>query len=313
MGRHLRVAIIGGTGFVGRHLTDGLLEAGHSVSLLVRPGSESKLRHPEQVRVVQGGIADTDSIRQLIDGCDAVTYNVGILREVPRQGITFESTQYEGLVNVVDTALAVGVQRLLLMSANGVKIPGTQYQESKRRAEEYALQSGLDVTVFRPSVIFGNPHGAQEFATQLFREMVRPPIPAVNFLTARGSTMRSVVMSPVHIGDVVSAFLAALERDECIGRTYELGGPEILSWKEMISRIAAATGRKKWFLPMPVALMRIGATLFDWLPFFPVTRDQLTMLKEGNVADPDIIKTLINREPASFSVENLDYLAHREK
>ncbi|HNP34317.1 MAG TPA: NAD(P)H-binding protein [Woeseiaceae bacterium] len=306
----MRVAIIGGTGFVGTCLTDALLDAGHSVSLLVRQGSESKLRRPGQVVAVNGDIADSASIRRLLNGCDAAIYNVGILREAPRKGITFESTQFEGLVNTVDAALVVGVQRLLLMSANGVKMPGTGYQETKRRAEEYALNSGLDVTVFRPSVIFGDPHGAMEFATQLFRGMVRPPIPAMSFFSGRSPKKGMVVMSPVHIYDVASAFLAALENNDCVGKTYALGGPEVLTWKEMVSRIAAATGRRKWFLPMPIALMRIGATLFDWLPFFPVTREQLTMLEEGNVADPEILQALTGRELTSFSIENLDYLGH---
>jgi len=306
----MQVAIIGGTGFVGGYLTDALLSAGHSVSLLVRRGSENKLRQTENVRTVTGDIADSASIRRLLEGCDAVIYNVGILREVRQTGNTFESTQYQGLVNTVNAALEVGAQRLLLMSANGVKVPGTRYQESKYRAEEFALKSDLDVTVFRPSVIFGDPRGTMEFATQLYREMVRPPVPSVNFVTGSDAKDGGVVMSPIHVEDVASAFLAALEKDECIGKTYVLGGPEALSWKEMVSRIGAAVGRERWFLPMPIGLMRIGATLFDWLPFFPVTRDQLTMLAEGNVADPAIVKNLIGREPAAFSARNLHYLGN---
>jgi NADH dehydrogenase len=149
-----------------------------------------------------------------------------------------------------------------------------------------------------------------EFATQLFNEMVRPPIPAVNFFSGRDPKKGAVVMSPVHIEDVASAFLTALENDECVGKTYALGGPEVLTWKEMVSRIAAATDQRKWFLPMPIALMRVGATLFDWLPFFPVTREQLTMLEEGNVADAAVVKALIGREPMSFSTTNLDYLGN---
>ena len=304
----MRVAIIGGTGFVGSYLTTALLDFGHSVSLLVRQGSESKLRQPERVLTVNGDIAENESILRLLEGCDAVIYNVGILREVPRKGITFESTQFEGLVNTVDAALAVGAQRLLLMSSNGVKIPGTQYQETKLRAEEYALKSGLDVTVFRPSVIFGNPHGTMEFATQLFNEMVRPPIPALSFFSGHDPKKGAVVMSPVHIEDVARAFLVALENEQSVGKTYALGGPEVLTWKEMVSRIAAAKGRHKWFLPMPIALMRVGAILFDWLPFFPVTREQLTMLEEGNVADPEVLKALIDRAPTPFNARNLDYL-----
>jgi uncharacterized protein YbjT (DUF2867 family) len=285
-----------------------LLHAGHSVSMLVRPGSEQKVPSPDSVSSVPGELSDRDSLKSLLKGCDAVIYNVGILKELPRQGVTFESMQYQGVVDTVDAALDMGVKRLLLMSANGVKVPGTQYQETKYRAEQYALDSDLDVTVFRPSVIFGDPRGRMEFATQLFEEMVRPPIPAINFISGLGSNSNEIVMSPVHIQDVARAFLAALNDAEMIGRTCALGGPEVLSWKEMITRIAAATDRRKWFVPMPTALMRIGATLLDWLPFFPVTRDQLTMLEEGNTADPEVIKLLVGSAPLAFSAENLGYL-----
>lgn len=304
----MKVAIIGGTGFVGGYVTDALLKAGHSPSLLVRAGSESKLHESGRVQSTSGDIASPEALRSLLAGCSAVIYNVGILREFPRRGITFEESQYQGLVRTVEAARAAGVDRLLLMSANGVRKPGTPYQETKYRAEEFALQSGLDVTVMRPSVIFGDPRGTMEFATQLFQEMVRPPIPAVGFFTGRDPEKGAVVMSPVHIDDVASAFVAALENEETIGQTYCLGGPEVLTWKEMIRRIAAATGRKKWILPMPTWVMRVGATLFDWLPFFPVTRGQLTMLEEGNIADPDILRALIGRVPRGFTVDALSYL-----
>jgi NADH dehydrogenase len=304
----MHVAIIGGTGFVGSYLTEALLVDGHDVSMLVRRGSERKLRQPGRVRSVPGDIADCGSIRRLLESCDALIYNVGILRELPRQGVTFESTQYKGLVNAVDAARATGVQRLLLMSANGVKLPGTRYQETKFRAEQYARESGMAVTVFRPSVVFGEPRGAMEFATQLFNDMVRPPVPAMNFFSGLKPAAGPVVMSPVHVADVADAFVAALDNDETIGSTCVLGGPEVLSWREMLERIAGATGRRKWILPMPIALMRIGATLLDWLPVFPVTREQLAMLQEGNVAEPDVLRALIGREPVAFSNSNLDYL-----
>jgi NADH dehydrogenase len=307
----MRVAIIGGTGFVGGKLIDALLEAGHELSLLVREGSASKVGRSERVRIVPGDISSQEALQSALDGCSAVIYNVGILREFPRRGITFEESQYQGLVRTVEAARNTGVRRLLLMSANGVKRPGTPYQETKRRAEEYATQSGLDVTVLRPSVIFGDPEGNMEFATQLFNDMIRPPIPAVSFFMGRDPEKGAVVMSPVHIEDVASAFVAVLGKDETIGQTFSLGGPEVLSWKEMIRRIAEATGKRKWILPMPTWIMRFGATLFDWLPLFPVTRGQLTMLEEGNTADPQILEQLIGRVPRGFTVENLHYLSRR--
>ena len=307
----MRVAIIGGTGFVGGHLTDALLAAGHEVSLLVRAGSESKIHQSERVLTTSGDISSMDALRSVMAGCSVVIYNVGILREFPRRGITFEDSQYGGLVRTVEAAREVGIKRLLLMSANGVKQPGTPYQETKFRAEEYARQSGLDVTVLRPSVIFGDPEGKMEFATQLFNDMVRPPIPAVSFFSGRSPAKGAVVMSPVHIEDVASAFVVALENDRTIGQTFALGGPEVLSWQTMVRRIAEATGRTKWLLPMPIWIMRVGATLFDWLPFFPVTRGQLTMLEEGNTADPEILRQLIGRVPRGFTVENLSYLSRQ--
>lgn len=304
----MKVAIIGGTGFVGGYLTEALLDAGHEPCLLVRAGSESKISRRDEVRTTQGDIASPEALRQVMEGCSAVIYNVGILREFPSKGITFENSQYEGVVHTVEAAKAANVERLLLMSANGVKRPGTPYQETKRRAEEFALESGLDVTVLRPSVIFGDPDGKMEFATQLYQDMVRPPVPAVGFFSGSNPKKGAIKMSPVHIEDVASAFIAALDNDETIGKIFSLGGPEVLTWNEMLRRIGEATGRNKWILPMPIYLMRIGATLFDWLPFFPVTRGQLTMLEEGNTADPAILGDLIGREPQPFSVEALSYL-----
>ena len=297
----MRVAIIGGTGFVGGYLVDALLADGNDVAALVRPGSESKLRGGGKVRTVVGDLSSRESLGELVRGCDAVIYNVGLLREFPRRGITFENEQYQGVVDTVAAMKDAGVSRLLLMSAIGVKDPGTPYQSTKFRAEQHALASGLDVTVLRPSVIFGDPRGTMEFATQLYRDMVKPPLPGVEFPGVR--------MSPVAVEDVADAFVRALHDDETIGQTYELGGPEVLSWGDIFERITAAAGKSKFALTMPLPLMRLGATMFDWLPFYPVTRDQLTMLEEGNTAPPDDLQSLIGRDAQAMTPEALAYLA----
>lgn len=115
-------------------------------------------------------------------------------------------------------------------------------------------------------------------------------------------------MSPVQVTDVAQAFVSALEDPSSVGRTCILAGPEILSWTEMLRRIAQAAGRNKWIVPMPIRLMMVAATLFGWLPFFPVTRDQLTMLAEGNIGNPADLTALIGREPQAFLPANLAYL-----
>ena len=304
----MQVAVFGGTGFVGGYLVEALLAAGHEPSLLVRPGSETKLRSADRCRITAGDISSERSIEAALQGCDAFIYNIGILKEFPRRGITFEALQFDGVRRVTAAARRCGVSRALLMSANGVKQPGTPYQETKYRAEQLVLGSGLSATVFRPSVIFGDSGGLQEISSQLYHDLVRPPVPAVGFHNGWNPRGNGVVLSPVHVRDVADAFVTALTNEATIGKTYALGGPEVLTWSAMIERIATAVGRDKWILPMPIGFMKFGALLFDWLPFFPATRDQLTMLAEGNTADPAEIRLLIGREPVPFTPENLAYL-----
>ena len=304
----MKTAVIGGTGFVGGYVVDALLDAGHEPHLLVRAGSEDKLHRRSECRITNGNLDSSDAIDSVISGCDAVIYLVGILREMPSQGVTFEALQYRGAEAVAEAAKRAGVRRFLLMSANGIDSAETPYQTTKLRAEAMIRESGLDYTIFRPSIIFGDPRGKMEFATQLYRDMVRIPLPAVGFHTGLTPAHGEVLMSPVHVRDVADAFVNALGDDSAIGESFVLGGPEVVSWPQMVQRIAAAVGRKKFILPMPIGLMKLGATLFDWLPFFPVTRDQLTMLADGNTAEPDELAALIGRQPAEFSPDNLDYL-----
>ena len=307
----MKVAVIGATGFVGGYLVDALLAAGHRPSVLVRPGSEGKLRRPAECRVTHGDLGSETAIKAVLDGCDAAIYNVGLLREFPSKGVTFEEMHFTAAARVMDLAKQAGIKRFLLMSANGVKRPGTAYQETKLRAEEHLRKSGLDFTVFRPSVIFGDPQGTMEIATQLYRDMIRLPLPGIRFHTGLNPMRDDVMMSPVSVHDVADAFVSSLDDESTIGQSYDLGGPEELSWGEMLRRIAAAVGKRKLILPMPIAFMKLGATLFDWLPFFPATRDQLTMLAEGNTAAPESIQKLIDRPATPFDTEHLGYLADR--
>ena len=193
----MKVALIGGTGFVGGYLVDALLDANHEPSVLVRPGSESKVRQPDSCRIISGEVADSDALRQLFDGMDAVIYNIGILRAFPGQGITFEKLHYEGAARAMDLARECGVSRFLLMSANGIRKRGTPYQHTKALAEEHLAASGLDYTIFRPSVIFGDPRGTMEIATQLYQDMIRVPLPGVGFHNGLVPGKSPVVMEPV--------------------------------------------------------------------------------------------------------------------
>ncbi len=304
----MHVALFGGTGFVGSYVIDALLAAGHEPVLLVRPGSEHKIGCRDRCRVVNGDVDDRDAIAQTLDGCDAAIYLIGILREIPDSGVTFQALQHDGAVRVIDAARDKGTQRFLLMSANGADARSTPYQETKFQAEQHLRESGLAYTVFRPSVIFGDPRDRMEFCTQLRDEMIRPPIPAPDFFSGLLPWRGGFDMSPVHVKDVAAAFVRSLEVESTKGQTYPLGGPEALSWSEIIRRIAAACGRRKLILPAPAGVVHAAAALFDRFAFFPITRDQLTMLMQGNTADSTDIFKKLDIQPHRFDVDELAYL-----
>lgn len=304
----MRVAIIGGTGFIGGYLVDALLADGHAPSLLVRPASADKVRHANACRIIHGDVADEKAIAETFEDCAAVIYNVGILREDPDAGITFEELQYRAVERAIAVAKSAGVKRFLLMSANGVREDGTEYQRTKFLAEQAVKQSGLDFTIFRPSLVFGNPRGLMEIGTQLLNDVVRLPIPAAGFTAGLRPKRDAVLMSPVHVRDVADAFVTALGDEGSIGMTYVLGGPETLSWGEIVKRVARATGRNKWVVPAPLSLVKIPVSLLQWIPGFPVTTDQLDMLADGNAAPVNDLESLLRRPARAFSIDALQYL-----
>jgi NADH dehydrogenase len=283
-----------------------LLAAGHTPSLLVRPGSERNAHRHDECCIVPGEVSNAAALRDVVQDAAAVIYNIGILRETP--DATFEDLQWHGVERTLHAAREAAVPRFLLMSAHGARADGTPYQRTKYLAERAVAASGMAFTIFRPSVVFGDPRGNDEIASRLLREMVRPPMPAVAFHTGWRPDARTVHMSPVHVHDVAAALVAALRDPATTGQCIVLGGPESLSWKQMIERIALAVGRRKIFLPMPIGLMSVAATLLDRFAWFPVTRDQLTMLAQGNSADPAALAALIGRAPLAFSPANLGYL-----
>jgi len=309
----MKVAIFGGTGFVGTYLIDALLANGHEPLVLVRTGSEDKLEQPERCTLIQGDIDDQEAIAATVEAADAVIYNIGILREFPARGITFQGLQLEGAKRVMDAAIATGVRRFVLMSANGVCADGTAYQRTKFLAEQHLATTGLEWTVFRPSVVFGDPRGKLELGTQLYRDIIKSPLPAPLFYEGFWPTNPGgYAMSPVHVQDVAQAFVASLGNPNAIGKIFPLGGPDALTWKQILQIIAAATGRKLFALPAPAFGVSTLASLLDRFAFFPITKDQLTMLLEGNTCDGTETFATFGIKPKAFNIDNLAYLMENE-
>jgi len=305
----MRVAIIGGTGFVGGYIVEALSAGGHQPRALVRPTSRHRLADLPADELVEGSLDDAPALRELLAPADAVIYNVGILREFPGRGITFENLQFRGATRVAEIALELGVTRFLLMSANGVDRAITAYQRTKLAAEDFVKACALDWTIFRPSVIFGDPRGRSEFASQLKTQIIDPPLPAPLFYS--GILPRNpggFCLSPVHVRDVASAIARSVDDPRTSHRTFTLGGPITLTWKQILETIAEACGKTKLMLPAPAFAPQIAASLCDRFPWFPVTRDQLTMLLEGNSCSGSALFDMLEIEPRAFEASQLGYL-----
>jgi NADH dehydrogenase len=304
----MKIAVIGGTGFVGSYIVDAFLDAGHELRVLTRAGSEHKLGARPNCTAVPGTVASEDEVRACLTGTDAAIYLIGILRELPRQGITFDALQRRGAERTIAVAEELGLSRFLLMSANGVDAAETPYQTTKLAAEERLKASSLQWTIFRPSVIFGPPRGRMEFCTQLKQELIDSPVPAPLFFSGLSFLDAGAFrLAPVHVEDVAAAFATALGRDDAVGQTYALCGPDSPSWKEILRALATASGKSKPMLPAPTLVLEPVASLLGRFSWFPITRDQLRMLLAGNTCSDDGLARLgIAARP--FDQSNLRYL-----
>lgn len=306
----MKVAVFGGTGFVGSYLIDSLIEQGHHPKLLVREGSESKVTSSSKCELINGDINNENSIKETISGVDAIIYTIGIIREFKSKGVTFENAHFDGAVKCIDAAEEASISRFVLMSANGVCPDGTGYQKTKWMSEQYLKNTNLNWTIFRPSTIFGDPRGSgrPEFCSQLKKDMISLPFPAPLFHEGLNPfDAGKFSMSPIHIKDVAKSFIGSLNNEKLVRKTIELGG-EAFTWKQIIKNIGTASGKNKFMIPAPVFAIKLIATILDRFSWFPVTADQLTMLVEGNTCDSAKFFAENNLVPIPFNEENLSYL-----
>ena len=307
----MKIAVFGGTGFVGSYIIDNLIESQYTPRVLVREQSKKKIISADKCDVVIGDIFDEEAIREVISGVDAVIYTIGLIREFPSSGVTFEKLHFEGAVKCMDLTSEAGVKRFILMSANGVCPDGTGYQKTKWMSEQYLKNTDLDWTIFRPSTIFGNPRGEgrPEFFTQLKSDLIDLPLPAPLFHQGLlPFNAGSFLMSPIHIKDVAQFFVKSIKEEKYYGRVFELGN-ENHTWKEMLRMLTTALNRNKLMIPAPIGPVMAVASLLDRFSWFPATKDQLMMLAEGNTCDSSKLFADFEIEPTPLNPDNLSYLA----
>ena len=288
-----RVFVTGATGFVGRAVIQALRAEGCSVRCLVRRGSERDLRGLGAIERVEGDVLARQTLEDGMAGCDAVVHLVGIIREQPTIGATFERVHVQGTVNVLEAAVATGVRRYLHMSALGTRPEArSRYHRTKWLAEDAVRGSALPWTIFRPSIIYGRGDG---FVTMLADLIQRyPAIPIVGAGLQR--------LQPIPVAQVAAGFAGALSRPATVKHTYAVGGPDAVTLVDLIDRVGRAIGRRHVRkIHVPLGLVRPAAQILHRLPGFPITPDQLLMLEEENVCDPQPFFSAFELTPVSLN------------
>jgi uncharacterized protein YbjT (DUF2867 family) len=280
--RNSVVTIFGGTGFLGRHLVARLAHLGATIRVPTRHPSHAVPLQPMgtvgQIVPIAYDPRNEAAVRQLAEGVAAVVNLVGILYE-SRSG-DFQALQADLPGMIGRAAKAAGVPRVVHVSAIGADPQSPSLYARTKAAGEAALRAAFPAaTILRPSIMFGPGDG---FFNRFARmATISPILPLIG-----GGRTR---FQPVFVGDVADAIMAALTREDALGRTYELGGPKVYSFRELLEWMLRVLHRRRALVSLPFGLAKLQARFLELLPAPPLTRDQVELLKRDNVVAPDAL------------------------
>jgi NADH dehydrogenase len=289
----MELAVIGATGFVGRHLVPHLAARGHRVRAVSREGR----RLPGWGSAVEPLAADVETgagLEEALRGAEALVHLVAIPRE--SGGRTFEEVNVRGVERVLMAAKAAGVRRVVHLSVLGVSDdPKLRYLHSKWRGERLVRESGLEWVVLRPSLMFGEGDG--------FFNLVKVTLtwwsPGVVAIPGDGSAR----FQPLSVDDLAIGVERSLVEPERAGSIIELGGPAYLSYREIVDRVMTITGKRRLKLNLPIPIIgAITAVTDRVLPIFPVSHDQIASLQRPNFTDLDAFERAFDVRPRPFDI-----------
>ena len=279
----MTVLLTGGTGFIGPHVSHALRARDVPVRALVRKPSRATRLTAWGVELATGDVTDPASLRAACEGVDVVVHLVAIIRGGADD---FERVMTQGTRNVVAAAQEAGARRFVLASALGLderSKDAVPYFGAKWQMEHAVRESGLEHVIFRPSFVFGRDGGVLPTFVRLAR--YAPLTPIIGPGTQR--------LQPIWVEDLAQYYAQAVSEPAAANRTFELGGPDVVSWNEFWERLKRVLGVRRPSVHVPFGAMRFQATVTEHLPGAPVTRDQLTMLELGDnvVTDPSAVET----------------------
>tara|TARA_B100000315_G_scaffold69103_1_gene62950 strand:+ start:574 stop:1461 length:888 start_codon:yes stop_codon:yes gene_type:complete len=291
------ILITGGTGFVGSHLVPKLFESGYEVRCLVRNWVKAETLKASSVELVLGDVTNRESLEQAMAGVETVIHLVAVIRE--SRSVTFNGINVGGTNNVVQAALSSGVKRLIHIGALGANSnPRYRYIYSKWQGEEAVRSSKLDFTILEPSVMFGTGSG---LTTRLIGSIKMFPFLAP--IPGSGKTR----FQPIWVEDTVSCVLQALKGEKS-GQTCELGGPEHLTYEQILDAVIDTLGAKCIKVHLPLPLMRLAVMVMEKILSSPsVTSGELKQLEVDNVTDLNAVERQFGFKPLALS-QGLGYL-----
>ena len=267
----MKILIAGGTGFVGTAIVHALRARGLDVRVLARHPDRVTALESLGVELVRGDLTDADSLAPAVEGCSHVVNLVAIIKGAPEE---FERVMTRGTAALIAAARAGGVERFVQMSALGTNEQTSTlvpYYGAKWAIEREVEGSGLEYVLVRPSFVFGRGGALPTFVKQV---KLSPVVTVIGPGTQR--------IQPVWLEDVAQFFATIVDDARAPGRTWELGGPDVVTWNELYEAIARTLGKKRRLLHVPFAVARTGAKLTEWVPGAPLTADQVTMLEAGD-------------------------------
>ncbi len=274
------IVVFGGSGFIGRYLVQRLASSGWRVTVAVRRPDRARFLQPlgdvGQIVAVATDITDARQVTERIEGAGAVVNLVGILHEKGTR--TFSRLHAEGARLIAEATARAGVRHLVHVSAIGASPHSpSSYARSKAAGEDAVRAAMPDAPIVRPGIVFGPEDGF----FNLFGRMaaLSPVIPLIG-----GGTMR---FQPVHVGDVASAIVACLDDASTAGKTYELGGPSVYTFRHLMEFIRQETRRRVLFVPVPFLAARALGSVLQNLPNPPLTLDQVRLMQSDIVVQPD--------------------------
>ncbi|MDO8446871.1 MAG: complex I NDUFA9 subunit family protein [Deltaproteobacteria bacterium] len=283
------ILVTGATGFLGNHLVRELIEGGYKVRALVRDVRRGERLESQGVELVKGDMTDPESLKEATKGIETVINLVGVISGGEK---VYRAVHTEGTRKLAEAAKEKGAKRFIYISANGASRDGaTPYFRTKWEAEEEVKKSGLEYTIFRPSVLFG-PNDA--FVNQLaFGMRLSPVFPVF------GSGKYK--LQPLFVKDLAQCMVKSITEPKAVNQVIEMGGPDAMTFNEIVDAVAEALNKKVYKIHIPLSMIKLSARLMGKiLKKPPVSIDQLIMMEMGNVCDTARMKEIFGIKPTPF-------------